>query len=198
MAHPSSSPRDGLFTAWQLQPWIVYHRDEYYRLLTSGFLHVSPLHIGANMLALIVVGPPLERLLGRWRFLAVYLLGLLGGSAAVYAFGSPAVAVVGASGAIFGLFGACLLLVRRLGLDPQWLIGVIVLNFVLTFSIQDISKLGHVGGFVAGGLAAAAIAGSPRNHKRIPTRVQAGALAGVLVLLGLVVAIRTLTGSSSF
>ena len=69
---------------------------------------------------------------------------------------------VGASGAIFGLFARGLILVRKLGLDPQWLIGIIVLNFVLTFSIHNISKLGHIGGFITGGLAAVAIAGLPR------------------------------------
>ena len=114
------------------------------------------------MLALFFVGPPLERLLGRWRFLAVYLISALGGSAAIYAFGAVRLPVVGASGAIFGLFAACLVLVRRLGLDLQWLVGIIVLNFVFTFSIPGITKLGHIGGFVAACLAALAIGGLPQ------------------------------------
>ncbi len=136
-------------------------------LLTSAFLHVNPLHIAANMLALVVIGPSLEAVLGRWRYLAVYLLAAFGGSAAVYAFGAPGVPVVGASGAIFGLFGASLVMVRRLGLDPQWLIGVIVLNFVFTFSVPSISKLGHLGGFVAG-------AAGRRRDRRPATAARSG------------------------
>ncbi|MGH8961743.1 MAG: rhomboid family intramembrane serine protease [Jatrophihabitantaceae bacterium] len=183
-----------LFLDWQLQPDIVYHQDQYYRFVTSAFLHISLLHIGANMFALGIVGPQLERLLGRSRFVAVYLLGALGGSAAIFAFGSPDQPVVGASGAIFGLFGACLVMVRRLGLDVQWLIGIIVLNFVITFSVRDISKLGHVGGVVAGALAAIAIAGLPSVRRPIPARLQAAGLSGVLVLTLVIVAVRAANG----
>jgi membrane associated rhomboid family serine protease len=199
LTQPEAAPNGGgLFGAWQLQPFAVYHQEQYYRLLTSAFLHVSLLHIGANMLALGIVGPPLERLLGRWRFLALYLLAALGGSAAVYAFGSPGQPVVGASGAIFGLFAACLVMVRRLGLDRQWLVGIIILNFVFTFSVQGISRLGHIGGFVAGGLAALAIAGLPRVRERIATSRQVTGLAGVAMLVVLVVVLRTATGAGSF
>ncbi|MGI8761894.1 MAG: rhomboid family intramembrane serine protease [Jatrophihabitantaceae bacterium] len=195
---PAATPSGGgLFDAWQLQPAAVYANDQFYRLLTSAFLHLSLLHIGANMLALVIVGPPLERLLGRWRLLTVYLLGALGGSAAVYAFGSPGVPVVGASGAIFGLFAACLVLVRRLGLDLQWLVGIIVLNFVFTFSVQGISRLGHIGGFVTGALAALALAGLPRVQHRIRTSTQAVGLSGVAVLVVVVVVLRTATGGGA-
>jgi membrane associated rhomboid family serine protease len=193
LGHPDDAPTNGLFLDWQLQPYAVFHTDSYYRLITSGFLHVSLLHIGANMLALAIVGPPLERLIGRWRFAALYLLSLLGGSVAVYAFGNALQPVVGASGAVFGLFAACLVMVRRLGLDLQWLIGIIVLNFVFTFSVSDVSKLGHLGGFVAGGLAAAAVAGLPRVRARLPLWAQAGGLTGVLALEILVTAARNVT-----
>lgn len=181
-----------LFIDWQLFP-ITVHRGEYYQLLTSTFLHLSPLHIGANMLALALIGPALEQLLGWWRFAAVYLISGLGGSAAVYAFGNAFAYTAGASGAIFGLFGVCLVLVRRLGLDAQWLIGTIVINFVITFSIAHISKLGHIGGFVTGLLLGLAIAGLPSMRDRLPTRVQASALGGVLLLVLAVVAIRSVT-----
>jgi membrane associated rhomboid family serine protease len=193
--HPYQSQ---LFTAWQLQPDVVFHHAQYYRLLTSAFLHVSLLHIGANMLALGIIGPPLERLLGRWRMLVLYVIGALGGSAAIYLLGVTEQPVAGASGAIFGLFAACLVMVRRLGLDPQWLVGIIVLNFVFTFSIQDISRLGHIGGFLAGGLAALAIAGLPRMRNRIPTSRQVGGLVAVGILILVVVIVRTATGASSF
>jgi membrane associated rhomboid family serine protease len=200
-AAPGASLRDpttprssgALFYDWQLQPFAVHHFHRYYELITSAFLHVSLLHIGSNMLALVFIGPALERLLGRWRFAAVYLLSALGGSAAIYAFGSEVGTTVGASGAIFGLFGACLVLVRRLGLDLQWLVGIVVLNFVLTFSIQNISKLGHIGGFVVGVLAALAIGGLPAHRGRLPTRVQAAGLLGLLIAIALVVLGRSVT-----
>jgi membrane associated rhomboid family serine protease len=182
-----------LFIDWQLFPQYVHDKDQYYRLLTSAFLHVSILHIASNMLALIIIGPPLERVLGRWRFAAVYLLGALGGSALIYLSGSPIQPVVGASGAIFGLFAAALLMARRLGLDLQWLIGVIVLNFVLTFSVADISKLGHIGGFLTGGLAAFAIAGWPNRSRQVKLTHQLGGLAGVAVLIVAVIGVATAT-----
>ncbi len=184
-----------LFQDWQLQPFAIHRDDSYYRLVTSGFLHVSLLHIGANMFALAVIGPPLEHLIGRWRFAALFFLSLLGGSAAIYAFGAPGLPVVGASGAVFGLFGASLVMVRRLGLDLQWLVGVIVLNFVLTLSVPGISKLGHIGGFVTGVLAAVAIAGLPSQRSRVSDRTQLTGLAGILALILVTVVVRTATGN---
>lgn len=180
-----------LFRDWNLLPYDVHQNGAYWELLTSAFLHLSLLHIGSNMIALIVIGPALERVLGRWRFAAVYLLSALGGSAAVYCFGNPLEPVAGASGAIFGLFGIALVLVRRLGLDLQWLAGLIVLNFVLTFSISGISKLGHIGGFVTGLLAAVAIAGLPRHQRRVPVSTQLLGLGGLLVLLVVLVIARS-------
>lgn len=182
-----------LFRAWQLVPETVHLDGGYYRLLTAAFLHVSLLHIASNMLALGIIGPPLERLLGPWRFTAVYLLAALGGSAAVYALGQTQTPEVGASGAIFGLFAASLVLVRRLGLDLQWLVGIIVLNFVLTFSIHNISKLGHIGGFVTGALAAVAIGGLPQLRQRLSTSTQVAGLAGLGALIVVVVLARSAT-----
>jgi hypothetical protein len=84
-------------------------------------------------------------------------------------------------------------LYRRLGLDPQWLIGIVALNFVLTFSVHGISKLGHIGGFITGVLAGIAIGGLPSMHARIPTRVQAGGLVALLGLCIVVAGVRTAT-----
>ncbi len=185
-AHPAASP---LFTSWQLFPLYVYDKNQYDRLLTSAFLHISVLHIASNMLALIIIGPLLERVLGRWRFVTVYLLGALGGSAVIYLFGSHLQPVVGASGAIFGLFAAALLMARRIGLDLQWLIAVIVLNFVFTFSVADVSKLGHIGGFLTGGAAALAIGGLPSRRQVRNLRTQLVGLGAVAAaVLALVVA----------
>jgi membrane associated rhomboid family serine protease len=184
-----------LFQDWQLLPYSVYHDDEYFRLVTAAFLHANLLHIAVNMLSLVFVGPYLEREIGWWRFALIYALSALGGGAAIYAFGAPLVPVVGASGALFGLLGACLVLVRRLNLDMQYLIGVIVLNFAFTFSVAGISRLGHIGGFVTGALCGLAIGGWPTARKRIPDRVQLAGLGGVVVLIVLVVALRTATGT---
>ncbi len=180
-----------LFAKWQLEPILVAHNHQYYRLITSAFLHFGLLHIFLNMFALLMVGPYLERLLGMWRFGAVYLIGALGGSLAVYAFDSRFTHVAGASGAIYGLFAAALLLARELQLDMQWLVGTIVLNFVFTFTVSGISRYGHVGGFVAGGLATAAIAGLPWKRRRLPTQVQVAGLAGLFAAIVLVVVWRT-------
>ncbi|GAB2481146.1 rhomboid family intramembrane serine protease [Jatrophihabitans fulvus] len=184
-----------LFQSWQLQPYAIWNADAYYRLITSAFLHLSLIHIGANMLSLAFVGPALERLLGWWRFLALYLISALGGSAAVFAFGDQFTPTAGASGAIFGLLGACLVLVRRLGLDLQWLVAMLVLNFVITFRVDGISKEGHIGGFVTGLLCALAIGGIPRVSTRPSSTVQASGLGAVLVLVVLVVAVRSATFS---
>jgi membrane associated rhomboid family serine protease len=186
---PSGS---ALFVKWQLFPPKV-HDGAFYQLLTSGFLHLSPLHIAANMLSLAFVGPFLETQLGRWRYLSVYLLATLGGSIAEYAFGLKLQATAGASGAIFGLLGVALVLVRKMGLDLQWLVGTLVLNFVITFSVPGISKWGHIGGFVTGLFAGLALGGLPSSRTRVPSRVQVAGLGAVLALLGIIVAVRTAT-----
>jgi membrane associated rhomboid family serine protease len=189
LTRPDSSK---LFTAWVLEPKQVALHGQYYRLLTSAFLHVSIWHIAFNMIALYFVGPYLERLLGPWRFTALYVLSALGGSMAVYVFGAKYTDTVGASAAIFGLFAACLMFVRELGLDPRWLIGTIALNFLLTFSIADVSKLGHVGGFVTGALASVVIAGVPwRPRRRLPLQVQLYGMGAIVVVLIALIAWRS-------
>lgn len=196
IAHPGDGiVRHQLFYNWQLVPSIVHADHSYYRLITAAFLHVNLQHIGFNMLALFFVGPALERLIGRWRFLALYFVSALGGSALIYVAGAADLPVVGASGAIFGLFGACLVMVRKLGLDLQWLVIILVINFVATFSVANISRLGHIGGFVVGVVAALGIAGLPNARKRIPDRVQAGALGAIFVALVVAIAVRSATGT---
>ncbi|MCW2602076.1 MAG: Rhomboid family protein [Pseudonocardiales bacterium] len=188
-----------LFANWVLQPYAAAHGNgggqELYRLITSGFLHLGPTHLVLNMLALYFLGPPLERLLGWWRFTAVYGLALLGGSAAVYVFDTRYVAVAGASGAIYGLFAAALIMARRLGADMRSLAIVIVANFAFTFAISGVSKLGHVGGFVVGAIVAIALSGIALPGKpapgRIPVAIQASALGGVLVVLLVAITLRT-------
>jgi membrane associated rhomboid family serine protease len=186
---PSSA--DALFYKWQLFPPAIHDEHRYYELVTAAFLHLSVLHIASNMLALAFIGPALEQTLGRWRFVTAYLLAGIGGNAAIYAFGAKLQITAGASGAVFGLFGICLVLYRRLGLDLQYLIGIVVLNFAFTFSVHGISKLGHVGGFVTGCLAGLALGGLPSTRARIPTRVQLAGLGALGLLVVLVVVVRT-------
>lgn len=180
-----------LFQQWVLVPDKVGHDGQYGRLITAAFLHYGLLHIAFNMMALLMIGPFLERMLGWWRFASIYLLAALGSSVTVYAFDSRFVAVAGASGAIYGLFAAALLLVRELQLNPQWLIGTIVLNFVFTFSVPGVSKLGHIGGFIVGGMATAAVIGVPWARRRLPPRVQVAGFVGVLAVLIVAIVWRT-------
>lgn len=150
-----------------------------YRLLTSAFLHYGPMHLLLNMWALYVVGPQLEGLLGRSRFSALYLLSALGGSVAVYLLAPLDTATAGASGAIFGLFGATLVVGRRLRMDIGWVAAIIVINLVFTFTIPRISWQGHVGGLITGLLVACAYV-YPAPARR--NRVQVTASVALLVL----------------
>ncbi|WP_241523394.1 rhomboid family intramembrane serine protease [Mycobacterium sp. IEC1808] len=142
-----------------------------YRLVTSAFVHYGAAHLLLNMWALYVVGPPLEMLLGRLRFGALYALSLLGGSVLVYLI-TLNTATAGASGAVFGLFGATLVVAKRLNLDMRWVVAVIVINLLYTFvapavSSERISWQGHVGGLVTGGLVAAAYVYAPRERRNL-------------------------------
>lgn len=165
---------------------------EWYRLLTSAFLHFGLTHIAFNMLALYFVGPPLEAALGRLRFSALYLLSALGGSALAYLLTLNAL-TAGASGAVFGLFGATFVVGKRLNMDVRGVMAVIVLNLAFTFvfpliSSQNISWQGHIGGLVTGAAVAAAYAYAPRSSR---VAVQAGASVVILVLLLAMIVFRT-------
>ncbi|ULE34634.1 rhomboid family intramembrane serine protease [Mycobacterium sp. IDR2000157661] len=166
---------------------------EFYRLLTSAFLHYGAAHILFNMWALYIVGPPLEAALGRLRFCGLYLVSALGGSVLVYLASSPAAQTAGASGAIFGLFGATFVIGRRLNMDVRWVIAIIGINLVITFVIplissQNISWQGHIGGLVTGAVIAAAYAYAPRNSRNL---VQAGATAAALLVFAVLIWWRT-------
>lgn len=161
---------------------------QYHRLLTSAFMHYGIVHILFNMYALYVLGPPLERHLGRLRFAALYLLSALGGSVVVYLFSPLNAATAGASGAIFGLFGATLVAARRLNLDVRSLVVLIVINLVITFTVPGISWQGHIGGLLTGALAAAVYVYAPRGQR---TLIQAGFSIGLVALFGVLISWRT-------
>lgn len=156
-----------------------YTSIEPWRMLTSLFVHGSILHILFNMYSLFVLGPELERLVGRWRFIALFLLSGLGGSVAVL-LSSPNSAVIGASGAIFGLFGAYFVIARHLGGNSRQLIIVIVINLAIGFIVPGIAWQAHVGGLIIGALVAFALVRTRDRNKR---GIQLLSLAGVFVLL---------------
>lgn len=157
----------------------------WWQVLTSGFTHVQPMHIGLNMLALWFLGPPLERILGRGRFLALYLLSLLAGSAAVLWLLPTAQSTLGASGAVFGLLGALLVLTVKTKGDLNNVLIWLGINLVATFLVPGISWQAHVGGLIGGLIASAIIMFAPRQNR---TAHQVAGLAALgLAIAGLLV-----------
>lgn len=154
---------------------------EFYRLFTAMFLHYGVIHLLMNMWALWVLGRTLEATLGPLRFLALYLIAGLGGNVAAYLFTAQNVPTAGASTAIFGLFAALFIIMRRLGRDTSSVVPILVINLIFTFTIPNISIAGHLGGLVVGGLMALVLAYAPRSRR---TQVQAA--GGVVILLALV------------
>ncbi|MFE2048915.1 rhomboid family intramembrane serine protease [Streptomyces sp. NPDC059459] len=170
--------------------------DEWERMLTSAFLHVSPfegtfgiLHLTMNMVVLWQLGRVVEPMLGRVRFAVLYLLSALGGSVLQLVFADPGQSAVGASGAVFGLAAAYYVLHRRVGAD----MGAVnrFMAFLLLWLVVSAgftSWQGHLGGLLAGGALAFAYAYAPPGGRR--TAVQAGACAGLVVLLAVTAAIK--------
>jgi len=138
---------------------------EVYRLVTGGFLHAGLLHVGFNMFLLFILGRLLEPALGTPRFLAIYFASLLAGAFGALILSDPLVSTLGASGAVFGLAGATVVIARGRGMDAIAAeIGfLIVFNLVITFSSSNISVGGHIGGLVGGALCALAIVAGERG-----------------------------------
>jgi membrane associated rhomboid family serine protease len=164
---------------------------QWYRLLTSAFLPgtggLGILDIAFNMWALFIVGPALEHVLGRVRYLAVYIASALGGGIAYYFLAPSNVQALGASGAIFGLFGAWFVLSRRLGLDSRQVVFLIVLNLVIGFVVPYIAWQDHIGGLITGGVLTAAYAYAPRKNRAL---IQVAATIAVLAILALGLVVR--------
>ncbi|MEC3974556.1 rhomboid family intramembrane serine protease [Amycolatopsis sp. H20-H5] len=140
--------------------------NEWWRVFTSGFLHYGLIHIAANMFSLWMVGRPLELVFGRARFVTLYFVAMLGGSAANLLFDNlDSAPSVGASGALLGLIGAYGVIVIKERLNPTWLIINLVLNVYVTFQVPGISIFAHLGGFVLGGLATVALLYAPEKDK---------------------------------
>lgn len=162
---------------------------QWYRLVTSMFLHQEVWHIAFNMLGLWWLGGPLEAALGRARYLALYMLSGLAGSALTYWLAEPNQPSLGASGAIFGLLGATAVLMRRLNYDMRPVFALLAINLVITFNPWGgIAWQAHVGGLIAGTLIAIGMVHAPRERRNL---VQYGTCAAALAVVVLIVVLRT-------
>lgn len=156
--------------------------SEPWRMITSVFIHGSILHIAFNMLSLYIFGRILEPMLGRWRFLALYLLSGLGGSVAVLLL-NPTGGVLGASGAVFGLMGAILVIQRGLGGNGTQLLVLIGLNLAVGFFVSNVSWQAHVGGVITGALVALVyVRTRARRQQTLQWMLTGGVLAALVVL----------------
>ncbi|WP_017595400.1 rhomboid family intramembrane serine protease [Nocardiopsis potens] len=192
----------GMLTgALAMNPWRVIVQGDWYLLITAAFLHGGVLHLAFNGFALYVVGRQLEDWLGHLRFTVLWLLSAVGGSVlsmAVAVAGAvaaptpadiPVQLSVGASGAIFGLFGAVLLVGRRLRLDTRFILGLLAVNLLITFLVPGISWTAHIGGLATGLVLGAGFAYLPRREGASRTAAHiAVAVAWAVVLAAVAVA----------
>ena len=156
---------------------------DWWRLVTAMFLHYGPLHLGMNMLVLWFIGPPLEDYFGHGRYALVYLVAGLAGSAGALIW-SPNALTVGASGAIWGIMGAALVLeARRIYVFGGQAMGLVVLNLAFTFLIPGISIGGHVGGLIGGALCALAFSSFRRSPALATVSIVAVGVLSVAVAL---------------
>lgn len=152
-----------------------------WQMLTAAFLHGSWLHLLFNMFTLYIFGQVLEPMLGRARYLALYLVSAFGGSVAVLFFSNPASSVVGASGAIYGLMGAYFVMLRSFGERSGQLTGLIAVNLIFSFLSPGISWQAHIGGLVVGALVAAIL-----SQTRKPEQKTTQTIGVLLLVAGLV------------
>lgn len=174
-----ASPLVSMFSMWG----VGVAQGEWYRLITAAFLHGGVLHLLFNGYAMFLLGQQLERWLGHGRFLALWVMGALAGSV-LSLLVVPTQPSVGASGAIFALFGAVFVIGQRLKLDMRMILILLVLNLGITFLVPNISWTAHIGGLVAGLVIGAVFAylpgpskpGSPKNATKASTRTLVHAL----------------------
>ncbi|MFJ8805338.1 rhomboid family intramembrane serine protease [Streptomyces sp. NPDC102490] len=180
-----------LIGRWPPAPFVPTEgvaEGEWYRLVTTIFTHQEIWHVGFNMITLWFLGGPLEEALGRARYVALYLVSGLAGSAFAYLLASPTTATLGASGAVFGLFGATAALMRRRNSDMRPVVILLVISLIFTFTRDNVSWQAHVGGLVAGAVIGWAMLHAPRERR---TLVQYGTCALVLLAVVALTLLRT-------
>lgn len=160
----------------------------WYRLITGAFMHQQTLHIAMNMLMLYLFGRPLEAALGRSRFIAMYLVCALGGSTASYLFLSPLSGSIGASGAIFGLVGALVIMDRQTRSNPSGVVIYLGILLLPGFVVANIDWRGHVGGLVTGAVLGTLFAYAPAANRKV---WHVGGMVLVTVVLLVAVQLRT-------
>jgi membrane associated rhomboid family serine protease len=193
---PSSLSGTGGITQGQFDLGLaepLIDQGEWYRLVTSGFLHFGVIHLAFNMLLLFQLGQLLEPAIGRIRFALLYFAALLGGSAGALLL-QPNEFHGGASGAVFGLMGAAFVGLRHRGVNPltTGLGTVLIINLLLTFTISNISIGGHIGGLV-GGAAAGWVVLAP-DYKRVPHWATYAAPLAVIAL-SVIISVAVTSGS---
>lgn len=158
------------------------HQGEWYRLMTGAFLHANIEHIAFNMFTLAIVGAPIEAELGKVRFLVLYFVSALGGSVGSYLLSEPMQIGVGASGAIFGLMGAYFVIARRRRWDSSAILGLIIINLLISFASTGIDWRAHLGGLIVGAVVGFAMSRSARGWQLGPAgEMVLGIGSGVVV-----------------
>ena len=165
-------------------PYLV-QQGQWYRLFTSMFIHFSIFHIGLNMISLLIVGRLIEPALGPWRYLALYLVAGLGGAVGSYLAATPNELSAGASGAIFGLFGAYFVLARRARANTSGIVTLIGVNLAYSFLVPGIDWHDHIGGLVIGAVVAAGYGLGRGRGRREELVVDVLTIVVVCVALGL-------------
>ena len=156
------------------------HQGQWYRLITAAFLHLNTEHILFNMIALLVIGSPVEALVGRVRFGAIYLIAGVGGSVCSYLLSKPNIEGIGASGAIFGLFGAYAVLARRHHFDTRIVAVMIALELGISFLDPGIDWRAHIGGLIVG--AVVTVGFTQAERRPAPQRLVGELLTSAVVL----------------
>ncbi len=169
---------EAVLQAGSLWPQSVLVGHEWWRIFTSAFLHAGLVHIAVNMFSLWILGRFIETIAGSFRMFVIYMLSLVASGLGVIYFSAPFASTVGASGAIFGLFGALFAIGFKLGPPGMQLvrdnIGILAINLIMTFTISSISKSAHVAGLIAGFIVTYAIYFAPRRVAPVVTDASTG------------------------